>query len=133
MIGIKRIEFQQAEGPVSECRLRSFFSWNDVNAHVNQVARTAPADGSYYKCDVRVEWQDGTQRYVRFDMTREHATQPTPVSDEFRTNALFYSGRVCPDRMSMNDYVAFIDNFPDHVTENAKKLLDGGYDFGVLA
>lgn len=130
MIGLKRIEFCQVEGPAHECRLRSFFSWADVNNHVRFAARQAPHDGTVYRCDVMVEWQDGARRYLRFDMQRTHSKTFTPVSDDFWHDVQFYSGRQRPDHMTEAEYIVFLNQFDDEIIAYAGKLLDG-YDLGV--
>lgn len=130
-IGVKRIEFERAEGMIEECGPHAFFSWKDVNEHVKKAARTAPASGGYDKCDVVVEWQDGTRRYIRFDMERSHVTAPSPVSDEFLASIKFYSGRHCPPHMTSADYRSYLANFDGDIVALAAKLLDGGYDLGA--
>lgn len=131
-IRIKRIEFEQVEGETVDSRTHAFFSWTDVDNHAAQAARKAPADGTYYKCDVVAEWQDGSRRYIRFDMTREHAGQSTPVSNEFRREIQFYGGAWHPDHMTDAEYTAFLHSFEEDVIAQAVQLL-AGYDLGAAA
>ena len=132
-IPIKRIEFEQAEGLTEDCRAHVFTTWAAAEAHVIAAARKAPSDGSYFKCDVGIEWADGTTRGFRFDMNAEHARMATPVSAELRSELLFYSGRWVPARMTAADrdgYLDSLDRMNPGVRERAAKVLDT-CDIGV--
>lgn len=126
-IPIKRIEFEQVEGLAEDCRLHVFTSWIEVEAHVFMAARKAPSDGSYFKCDVGIEWADGTTRGFRFDMNRKHGQFTFPVSNELHSELLFYSGRWCPAHMTLDERDSFlnmIDEMNPGVRERAAKILD---------
>lgn len=122
---IKRIEFEQVEGLTEDCRAHVFTSWDAVEQHVHRAARKAPSDGSYFKCDVGIEWADGTTRGFRFDM--KHAQMLFSVASELRSELLFYSGRHLPDHMTAADRDGFldtIDKMNPGVRERAAKILD---------
>jgi hypothetical protein len=130
MIGVKRIEFEQLEGPSGARRARAFFSWADINIHVRNAAQQAPTTGGL-RCEVLAIWQDGARRYITFEIVRAHGKEWAAVSEAFLRDVLIYSGRGCPDGMSDKDYGAFLERFESDIIEHAARLLDGDYDLGV--
>jgi hypothetical protein len=138
MITIQKIEFEQAEGLTEDCVSREFTSWDAVNVHARSAAIKAPTDSSYFKCDVGILWSDGTARGFRLDLNRKHAVG-NPVSAELREELNFYSGRVCPSHMTVEERDGFLNHIDGRnpelnpgVRERASKLLDG-YDIGSVS
>jgi hypothetical protein len=129
-IRVVRIDFKRAEGYVHECGLRSFFSWEDVNNCVRRAALTAPADGSWHKCDVRVTWADSETWSYRIDLTADHAAQPDPASNEAWCSLMFFRGDfAAPDGEDPTPWLAqFDENYPG-MRARATWLLKG-YDLG---
>lgn len=129
-IRIVRIDFNRAEGYTHECGARAFFSWEDFNNRVRRAALTAPADGSYHKCDVRVTWADGSEWYYRLDLTAAHAVVARPASDEAYFSLVFYRGDLAaPDGEDPTPYLEqFDENYPG-MRARATWLLNG-YDLG---
>jgi hypothetical protein len=129
-IRIVRIDFQRAEGYAHECGLRSFFAWADFNARVRRAALTAPADGSYHKCDVCITWADGSTWLYRLDLTAQHAAQPDPGSNEAYCSLVFFRGDfAAPDGEDPTPYLTeFDENYPG-MRARATWLLNG-YDLG---
>ena len=129
-IRVARIDFQRAEGQPHECSLRSFFSWADFNHRVRRAALTAPADGSWHKCDVCVTWADGSTWSYRLDLTADHAVQADPGSNEAYCSLVFFRGDLAaPDGEDPAPYLAeFDENYPG-MRARATWLLKG-YDLG---
>jgi hypothetical protein len=130
LIRIVRIDFNRAEGYTHECGLRSFFSWEDFNHRIRRAALTAPADGSWHKCDVRVTWADGSTWSYRIDLTADHAVQERPASSEAYCSLVFFRGDLAtPDGEDPTHYLAeFDENYPG-MRARATWLLVG-YDLG---
>lgn len=121
MIPVKQIVFEQVEGLFEDCHPLTFTSFTAVEEHVRAAARRAPTDGSYYKCDVSIEWADGTTQYFRFDMNREHAMVVDPIANELRAELLLYS-ECWAGHMSIEEYKQFLDQAEDR--ERVAKILD---------
>lgn len=130
-IRILRIDFNRVEGYAHECRLRTFFSWEDFNNRVRRAALTAPADGTWHKCDVCITWSDGSTWSYRFDLTIDHAVQDKPGSSEAYCSLVFFRGDMAaPDGVDPTRYIAeFDENYPG-MRARASWLL-GGYDLGL--
>lgn len=92
MIAVKHITFKRAEGAASECTTHAFVSFEVVDAHVREAARSAPDDGSYHKCDVTVAWLDGVTWSFRFDMTYSHHAMVHPLTNDFRLDLAWHTG-----------------------------------------
>lgn len=128
-IRIVRIDFNRAEGHAHECRLHSFFLWEDFNHRVRRAALTAPADGSWHKCDVRVTWADGETWSYRIDLTADHAVMARPGSDEAYSSLVFFRGAILPDNVDPKRYLAEFDEMYPGMRARATWLLNG-YDLG---
>lgn len=126
MIPVKQIVFRQVEGLHADCREHMCASWTAVELLVRRLARTAPID-SCFKCDVGIEWADGTRRLFRFEMRREHVSDSTPVADAIARELLFTSGRRTPSHMSAQDHADMLLMFEGTspgVRRRAEILLD---------
>lgn len=131
-IRVVRIDFNRAEGHTHECRLRTFFSWADLNARVRRAALTAPANGSWHKCDVRVTWADGSTWEYRLDLTAEHAVMPLPATSEALSSLTFFRGDTAtPDGADPARYIADFDGLYPGMRARATWLLNG-YDLGLV-
>ena len=136
MIQVKSIEFDRVEGLREECGPRTFFAWTTLHAHVRSAARTAPADGSYDKCDVTVKWADGTSFKFRFDLNSTHTQEHSPVRDELYRTLTFYAGRERPSHLSEQQYKTLLqaqERVQSGIGTWMSQILDGGYDLGVRA
>jgi len=130
-IRIVRIDFNRAEGYHHECGPRAFFSWEDFNNRVRRAALTAPADGSYHKCDVRITWVDGSEWSYRLDLTIDHARQDKPASGEAYCSLVFFRGDLAaPDGEDPTRYIAEFDEMYPGMRARATWLLKG-YDLGL--
>lgn len=130
LIRVVRIDFNRAEGYHHECGPHAFFSWEDLNNRVRRAALTAPADGSYHKCDVRITWADGSTWSYRLDLTAEHAVMARPASDEAYQSLVFFRGDLAtPDGEDPTRYLAEFDELYPGMRARATWLLDG-YDLG---
>ena len=130
LIRIVRIDFRRAEGYTHECGPRAFFSWEDFNNRVRRAALTAPADGSYHKCDVRITWADGSTWTFRLDLTAVHGVMARPATDEAYCSLVFFRGDLAaPDGEDPTPYLAQLDEMYPGMRARATWLLDG-YDLG---
>lgn len=66
--GVDFVTVLVAEGPEWDKKPRRFETVADANARLREVRRSAPSDGSYYKCDVVVCFKDGTTYEMRADV-----------------------------------------------------------------
>jgi len=106
---LKAIHMNRAEGPVAECGKHSCASFHEAHAKIRRWARSAPDWGGYDKTDVTlvfdgIESGEDTSVSLRFDMTRDHATDPEPLLKEFIRHCRFYSGDDRPWSMEEDSY-----------------------------
>ena len=68
MIGVTGIKLERAEGPVSECGIRTFATYEEAEAQLRKWAYSAPKDGGYDKVDVVINFADGEIFKARYDL-----------------------------------------------------------------
>jgi hypothetical protein len=125
---IKAIHIERAEGTDEDCRAGQgvHADWASAEAHIKRMARTAPEGGGYDKTDIRVEWADGESYAWRFDMTREHATDPAPLASELRSISSCWAGRRCPDHLDAAEYLKLRERFAKY-TETTREARDAAF------
>jgi hypothetical protein len=128
VIAIKTISIERAEGTDEDCRAGRgvHTSWANAEAHIKRMARTAPEGGGYDKTDIKVEWVDGESYAWRFDMTREHATDPAPLANELRDDFSFWAGRRCPDYLDAADYLNLRERFAEYA-ETTREMREAAH------
>lgn len=100
MSKITKVIVEQAEGLTEDMKPFTFEGANcvaDAEAKLQEIALTAPAGGGYYKTDVDVTLQDGTEIRLRMDVqclgTVDNDIEILP---HLRRYLEAYSGRVVP-------------------------------------
>jgi hypothetical protein len=98
------ITLTRAEGPTILCdKPVSVSTFSDANITLRRWADTAPKHGGYDKCDVSIEWSDGTTYGLRYDLV--HWTVESPdLKKQLRYSNRYYCGDYRPDHMSEEEY-----------------------------
>lgn len=128
-INIKRIVIERAEGeclpdgtmPRAECA-----SIAEANKVLREWAYTAPEGGAYDKCDLLVEWEDGTEYQDRFDLQREHCMDTMLLQSFLEYSFEFSAGEHCPAHMTAdryNDYLEMCEEYTPGSKAQAKRML----------
>jgi len=122
-IRLRSILIHRAEGRPEECIERRVSSFEEADAVIRQMARTAPEDGSYDKTDIVVEFEDGKKFGFRFDMERGHSISVNLQGDA-RRHVEFFAGRWCPPRMRPDRYETYLGYYPQEQKAAFAELLD---------
>ena len=122
-IRLRSILIHRAEGLKEECVERRVSSFEEAEAVIRQMARTAPDDGSCDKTDILVEFEDGKKFGFRFDMDRSHSFS-VDLHGDARRHVEFYAGRWHPERMTQARYEAYLQNWPDEQKAAFAEFLD---------
>lgn len=89
---------ERAEGLAHECYAVTFRGLDplaEADRMLRRWAWTAPTRG-YDKCDFRVTFGEVTSYSGRFDLQREHDSQPVLLADQMRRETEFYAGLYRP-------------------------------------
>lgn len=97
---LSRITLSRVEGKLETAEVTD---WNQANTTLLRWSRTAPAGGSYDKCDFTIHWNDGSEYRGRYDL--RHTSHGAPdLREHVRSNALFHAGAWRPKHVSEKDY-----------------------------
>ena len=122
-IPVKSIRIEQAEGPTDRLVRATASSFEQANRYLTRIADMAPKDGSYYKTDVTITWEDGFSTQVREDVV--HVSKAAPnLAEHVRRFWAFYAGFHRPDHIDPDRYDALVAENPkrrDDATEALKK------------
>ncbi len=125
------ITLTRAEGPIIDCgKPATFTTFRAATARLALWARTAPANGSYDKVDVRVTFSEGGDlAWVhRFDLTRYNATD---LREDLMRDLRFSVGAWCPDHLTpaqaqaWRDEMARVDPTRKQRAERTLLYLEG--------
>ncbi|QST02589.1 hypothetical protein IMZ31_24370 (plasmid) [Pontibacillus sp. ALD_SL1] len=113
------IRFTQAEGPITRAgETRTFTTWSEAEAHINDLACYAPSNG-YYKCDFVILFEEGGEYRGRFDLDRTHVSG-NPLSEHVLRELTFRAGSYRPPHMKEEVYRDYIRGGE----EDAQAFLD---------
>lgn len=133
MVKLKSIVLHRAEGPTTDCGEVTVDSFFAAQTQLRRWSRTAPKGGGYDKVDVLIEWQDGSQYGLRYDMVRDcidRDGRTLALDDEVRACLRFRAGRWCPPHMTQKKYQDYLaeTNGDGQFAALCARLLDGDYE-----
>lgn len=108
-------------------REQYFFTWDRVNQAIEVYQTIAPDNGSYFKCDYKVTWEDGETWTSRYDMTRDSGS----LGEDVKSCLIYYSGRLSDEdllerKLSREEYMNRINTFWNgkYSPEDVAKFFD---------
>ena len=121
MTPIKRIILDRVEGRASELAEREVRSFKEADLILREWAKTAPADRSYHKVDVVVEWENGQSIAHRFDLQSPDIARIN-LAEDFKTRLKYNAGLYCPPGISQQAYFNAVYAMPE-ANKQAKRIL----------
>lgn len=119
MIPAIKIVFRRAEGRSHELGEYTFEGptcWDDCERHIFSARRTAPAQGGYDKCDVKITFApdatgDSFTYSLRYDMAHPDRTgYGDTLAKHVSSSWLFYSLRYTPAHLTRERHEQLIEN-----------------------
>lgn len=91
-VPVKEIEITYNEGPHSHAG-RKFSTFDAVNSALYVIGSRCPEDGSYYKTDIKVTWEDGTEWEAKMDL---NPRSPWNLGMHILEHCTFFGGDAPP-------------------------------------
>lgn len=110
-VPVKSVFIRRAEGPTYDLGQRTVASFEAADEQLKNWARTAPKDRSYHKVDFDVTWADGETFTGRYDLAFEDFKKSNLLGSHIQQHLTFLAGLVCPERMTREQYDAYLKQF----------------------
>lgn len=105
-IPIRTIAINQAEGETARLIKATVSTWAAANILLARICAAAPKDGSYFKTDFVVTWQDGNTYSGRFDACNPGYinAEPADLERHIRSHVEYLAGYRCPAHLDQATY-----------------------------
>jgi len=110
-VSVKSVWLSRAEGRTQEIEQRTVSSVEAADEQLQRWAHTAPKDGSYHKTDFKVTWSDDETYEGRYDLQFDDYKKNNLLGSHIQQHMAFIGGLVCPERMSREQYDAYLKQF----------------------
>jgi hypothetical protein len=117
-----RVKLSRFEGLKHECKSAIAANWESANRMLRAWAETAPNDGSYHKCQVKVSFSDGDSLEMRLDLVQQDSYS-LHLPRTIKEHIAFRTGDACPDHMPRAKYENYLKTFKVD-TVGYKRLFD---------